>query len=207
MRCFLCDCSVLENDSLYERAYALLSDERKKKADFYKFKKDRYQSIVAGLFIRWVEKNYGKVTVDENGKPRCKNLEFNISHSGKYVAFAYSESPIGVDIERIRRNTDIAKRVMTDEEYEQFMNDVKEEDREDVFCRMWAAKESYMKYKGLGFRLPPESFRLLYGYDIKSPDISLSIIEFPSVSGYRLSVCSGDSDSSLIDITAEQLLK
>ena len=206
MRCFLCDCSVLEDDALYDRAYAALSDERKKKADFYKFKKDRYQSIVAGLFIRWVEKNYGKVSVDENGKPRCKNLEFNISHSGKYVAFAYSESSIGVDIERIGRNMDIAKRVMAPEEYEQFISNVKEEDKEDAFCRMWTAKESYMKCKGLGFRLPPESFRMLYGYEIKSPDMTLSITEFPSVDGYHLSVCSMGRDCSLTDVSVEQLL-
>ena len=127
--------------------------------------------------------------------------------TGKYVAFAYSESPIGVDIERIGRNMDIAKRVMTPDEYEQFMNDVREKDREDVFCRMWTAKESYMKCKGLGFGLPPESFRVLYGYGIKSPDATLTIMEFPSKDGYHLSICSKDRDCSLTDVAVERLLE
>ena len=170
MRCLVCNCSELDDDALYDKAYASLSDVRKKKADKYKSRKDARQSVTAGLFIGLVERKFGDVAEDENGKPCAKGIEFNLSHSGNYVVFAYSESPVGVDIERIGRNNDIAKRVMTSEEYDQFVNDVREEDRGDAFCRMWTAKESYMKCRGLGFRIPPESFRVLYGYDIKEKE-------------------------------------
>ena len=207
MRCLVCDCSPLEDDVLYSRAYAALSDIRREKADFYKFRKEKAQSVTAGLFIGLVERLCGKVVEDENGKPHSEGIEFNLSHSGHYVAFAFSESPVGVDIESVGRNTDIAKKVMTAEEFVDFNLIVKEEDREDVFCRMWTAKESYMKYRGLGFRLPPESFRVLHGYDLRSPDEKVSLMQLDPPEGYRLTVCSADRECSSAAITIEDLLE
>ena len=206
MRCLVCDCSPLEDDVLYSRAYAMLSDERREKADFYKFRKEQAQSVTAGLFIGLVERTYGDITEDENGKLHSPGIEFNISHSGRYVAFVHSDDPVGVDIERIGRNMDIARRVMTASEFEDFKTTVKEEDRDDVFCRMWTAKESYMKYRGLGLRLPPESFRVLYGHDLRSPDPSVSISELEPPEGYRLSVCSADDRCIIRIVTVEGLL-
>ena len=184
----------------------MLSEKRREKADFYKFRKEQAQSVTAGLFIGLVEKEFGKVTVDGNGKLHSPGIEFNISHSGRYVAFAYSESPVGVDIEKIGRNMDIAKRVMTSDEFNEFMDAVGESDREDVFCRMWTAKESYMKYRGLGFRLPPESFRVLYGYDLRSPDPSVSIKELEPPEGYRLCVCSAYRKCISKTVTIKELI-
>ena len=206
MRCLVCNCSELDDDALFDKAYASLSVVRKKKADKYKSRKDARQSVTAGLFIGLVERKFGDVTEDENGKPCAKGIEFNLSHSGNYVVFAYSESPVGVDIERIGRNIDIAKRVMTSEEYDQFVNDVREEDKEDAFCRMWTAKESYMKYRGLGFRIPPESFRVLYGYQIRNPENDFVITELGAPKGYCISVCSADDNCSLSYVSIEDLL-
>ena len=60
IHCFIADCSPLEDISLYNRAYALLSEDRRRKADFYRFGKDKRLSAVAGLFLRLVEGSYGK---------------------------------------------------------------------------------------------------------------------------------------------------
>ncbi len=207
MRCLICNCSPLEDDALYSRAYAMLSDARKRKADFYRFRKDSMQSIATGLFIGLIERSFGRVTEDANGKLRSQGIEFNISHSGEYAAFAFTETPVGVDIEKVGRNMDVAQRVMTAEEFEEFERVVKEDDRDDVFCRMWTAKESYMKYRGLGFRLPPETFRVLYGYDIRSPDASVSLTELDPPEGYRLTVCSADDACAMRTVTVEELLE
>ncbi|MBQ7622016.1 MAG: 4'-phosphopantetheinyl transferase superfamily protein [Candidatus Methanomethylophilaceae archaeon] len=205
IRCFVTDCSPLEDTAVYDRAYALLSDTRKGKADFYRFPKDRMLSITAGLFLRLIEGSYGAVTEDGNGKLRCQGIEFNLSHSGHYVTFAVSDDPVGIDIESIGHNRDIAKRVMDPQEYADFMDTVGEKDREEVFARMWTAKESYMKALGLGFRLPPESFRVLYGYDIRSPDGSMTISEPKSLEGFRISVC-GKGDYSIRTVAVEELM-
>ena len=62
-----------------------------------------------------------------------------------------------------------------------------------------------MKALGLGFRLPPESFRVLYGYDIRSPDGSMAISEPESPEGFRISVC-GKGDYSIRTVGAEELM-
>ncbi len=205
MRCFLTDCSPLEDPDLYARAYARLPAWRREKADFYRFPKDRMLSVTAGLFLRLIERSYGAVTEDGSGKLRCPGIEFNLSHSGHYVAFALSEDPVGIDIEAVGRNRDIAKRVMDPQEYNDFMETVVEKDREEVFARMWTAKESYMKALGLGFRLPPESFRVLYGYDIRSPDENMPISEPAPPEGFRISVC-GKGDPSIRTVGVEELM-
>ena len=207
MRCLICDCSPLEDDALYSRAYAVLSDARRRRADFYRFRDDKMRSITAGLFVGLIERSFGRVTEDTYGKLHSEGIEFSISHSGRYVAFAFSKTPAGVDIEKVGRNMDIARRVMTAEEFEEFDSAVKEDDRDDVFCRMWTAKESYMKYRGLGFRLPPETFRVLYGHDIRSPDISVTLTELDPPDGYHLTACSADDTCTLGTITVEELLE
>ncbi len=206
IHCFITDCTPLEDQQTYGRAYALLSDERKGKADFYRFPKDKMLSITAGLFIRLVERSYGKVTADENGKLHVKGVEFNLSHSGHYVAFAVSDSPVGIDIESVGRNMDIARRVMTEEEYEDYIDKVEEKDREDVFIRMWTAKESYMKALGLGFRLAPETFRVLYGYELRSSDGTVRIQELDAPENYHVSVCSEDGESSIRTLEVGDLI-
>lgn len=207
MKCLICDCSVLDDDTLYDRAYASLSEYRKRKADGCRSRKDARQSVTAGLFLRSIENGFGEIICDGYGKPHTNGIEFNISHSGDYVVFACSKSPLGIDIERIGRGIDIAERVMTAPEYDEFLNDVKENDREDVFCRMWTAKESYMKCSGLGFRLPPDSFRVLHGYEVRSPDDDVTITELDHPDGYRISVCSADVDCSLDSVGIEELLR
>ena len=206
MHCFLTDCSPLEDDDLFGRAYSELSEARREKADRCGSGNDRRLSVAAGLFIRSVERHFGKVGTDENGKPHTEGIEFSLSHSGRYVAFAVSDSPVGVDIERTGRIAGIAERVMTPSEYDEMIGTVSEDDREDVLCRMWTAKESYMKALGTGFRLPPESFRVLYGHDIRCPDSGMCIQELDAPDGYRLSVCSADRDIKAILLSVDDLI-
>ena len=206
MHCFLTDCSPLEDDDLFGRAYSELSEARREKADRCGSGNDRRLSVAAGLFIRSVERHFGKVGTDENGKPHAEGIEFSLSHSGRYVAFAVSDSPVGVDIERTGRIAGIAERVMTPSEYDEMIGTVDEDDREDVLCRMWTAKESYMKALGTGFRLPPESFRVLYGYGIRSPDDGMCIQELDAPEGYRLSVCSADRDIRTVLLSVHDLI-
>jgi len=206
IHCFITDCSPLEDTQLFSRAYALLSEERREKADFYRFPKDKMLSVVAGLYIKLIEQSYGNVTADEKGKLHAAGVEFNLSHSGHYVAFAVSDRPVGVDIEAVGRNMDIARRVMTEEEYKDYIDTVEDKDREDVFIRMWTAKESYMKALGLGFRLAPETFRVLHGYELRSPDETMRIQELSAPERYHVSVCSEDVGCSVASLGVVELI-
>ncbi len=51
----------------------------------------------------------------EHGKPECDGIEFNLSHSGDWLALAFDGKPVGIDIERMRphrRLNALAARIM-----------------------------------------------------------------------------------------------
>ena len=93
----------------------------------------------------------------EYGKPyfeERRDIHFSISHAGEYILIAIGSEPLGVDIEqrRVISYEKIGRRIMTDPEYEAFLE---REDREAEFYRKWVLMkwvlmESYVKWTGLG---------------------------------------------------------
>jgi len=97
-------------------------------------------------------------SVGARGKPRLilpagRGLEFNLSHSGDYLAIAWAEAgAIGIDIEcprPVRDTVALVERFFSHEEREAF-NSVSEQDRECVFRRLWTGKEAVLKAVGCG---------------------------------------------------------
>lgn len=117
-----------------------------------------------------------------HGKPFLKcfpDFYFNISHSGKYVAVAFSSADVGVDLEVLKDiNLKIAHRHFTLKEQE-FVCDCK------TFFYVWTRKESFIKQKGTGFAIPLSSFDTL---DIKN-------IKTFETENYTLSVCSQTAEN------------
>lgn len=88
-----------------------------------------------------------------------EQLDFNLSHSGKYVVLAVSDKPVGVDVERLRNNRqNIAKRCFHKKEYEDIMALQSQESRDRRFLEYWTMKEAYVKRTGDGLRIPLNSF-------------------------------------------------
>ena len=95
-----------------------------------------------------------KIEISKSGKPFFTNIEdlhFNISHSGSEVAIAFSTKPVGFDMELLDRKRDfraIANRFFTNQE----SNEVKsaEEYGNELFVRIWTAKEAMLKLSGEG---------------------------------------------------------
>ena len=97
-------CNV-ENLDL-KKAYSSVSKDRQDKIDFYRFEKDKKLSAGAYLLLKKLlsEENitnplfktekYGKAYISNHS-----DIHFNVSHSGKYVACAIADTPVGVDIE------------------------------------------------------------------------------------------------------------
>lgn len=113
----------------------------------------------------------------EDGKPffpELPDIHFNFSHSGEYVACAFSDMEIGLDLQEHRKaHTSIlriAKRFFTSEEYEAILalpagspagtgnsagssaDPDNSADRLLLFYRFWTIKEAYLKYLGCGLR-------------------------------------------------------
>ena len=164
-------CNV-ENLNL-TKAYPLVSPDRQKKIDFYRFEKDKKLSAGAYLLLKKMlsDENitnphfkvgkYGKAYISNND-----NIHFNLSHSGKMVLCAISDKEVGADIEYNDSAIDlnIAKNYFYNSEYDNIMN---AKNPSDEFFRYWVLKESYMKYTGLGMNLKLNSFEIIIRDEIQ----------------------------------------
>ena len=99
-----------------------------------------------------------------NGKPflsthHQSNLEFNITHSGRLIMVCFTKGhEIGIDTEIGTEKTEvstIARRVMTDSEYDEFSK-YPAENAADHFYRLWVRKEAILKCLGTGFSVEPD---------------------------------------------------
>ena len=96
-----------------------------------------------------------------NDRPRLAGisheLDFNLSHSGPYVACAVSRSGmVGIDVETINHKMDYARilsHVASTAERSWLQTKVPGEARR-AFFRLWVLKEAYAKARGDGLNLP-----------------------------------------------------
>lgn len=89
------------------------------------------------------------------GKPRASNAggwEFNVSHSGDYVAVVMGRGPVGVDLEQmrpLREMPSIVERYFHADESAEWKS-LAPGLREEAFFVLWSAREASMKCVGLG---------------------------------------------------------
>jgi 4'-phosphopantetheinyl transferase len=152
----------------------------------------------------------------ENSKPFFNlrsSLHFNVSHSGQWVVAAFSDKPVGIDVEKIRDvNLQIAHRFFSPEEIS-FLMRTPGQRRKSCFFDFWTLKESYLKAIGTGLTRPLSSFTISYsGNKIhldesgKPVDVCLSHLDLEE--GYVLSVCAGETigNKEIEIITFDDLL-
>lgn len=96
------------------------------------------------------------------GKPYLigvDNYHFNISHTHNAVAVIFSDTEIGIDIERVKHaDLRIANRFFISQEQEYIE---KSANAHEAFYEIWTKKESYIKYIGKGLSHPLNSFDVL----------------------------------------------
>ena len=107
--------------------------------------------------------------------PDTEQMEFNLSHSGNVILFAFTkERKLGIDVERLRpikKAGKIVDRFFSDKE-KQFYNSQDITEREKIFFKLWTYKEAYTKAKGLGLALPLNQFEVPLEKDSYSKDWS-----------------------------------
>ena len=99
---------------------------------------------------------------DAKGKPflpEYPGVHMNLSHSGRYVACAIGEGPVGVDIEcqRSRKRPELVIKKFHPLE-QRLYKETEEENRERLFYDLWVMKESFMKAEGAGLGISLDSF-------------------------------------------------
>ena len=130
---------------------------------------DRRRHLAARALVRTVLSRYLPVAPrewvfdpDAHGRPRIvapqglPPLEFNIAHSGGVVMLGVTAgSALGVDVELPRRRTDTVglERYFAPRE-RSALAALPPAQRRGRFFELWTLKESYLKARGLGLRLP-----------------------------------------------------
>ena len=102
------------------------------------------------------------------GKPFIKEAKhLSISHSSNYLAVAFGEENIGIDIEKPQnRMVKLMPKILSEIEFMEF----KKEPSMDLACKVWGAKEAILKYVG--------DKNLNYKEDIKVKNIHLGFATY-----------------------------
>ena len=125
---------------------------------------------------------------NEHRKPYIAGhpIHYNISHSGQYVVLVTSKSEVGVDIQEKRgsRMESLAKRFFAEEEWQAVSKCEREEEKKDLFYRIWCRKEAYGKYLGTGL-----SSNLL-GVNVLEELDNIKFHDLEIIENYQISICS-----------------
>lgn len=168
MQIYILDIDVFSEQDMFEKIFQLLPEERKNKIRSMKHEQGKQLSAAAGyllLYGLW-QNGYDyesvSIQVGEHGKPFVasdERLFFNLSHSGSKAVCVIADRECGIDIEQIqnRKISDtLLKKVCTAQEYIELVA-LNEVEQRKAFIRLWTAKESVMKYTGLGIGMSPEN--------------------------------------------------
>lgn len=128
---------------------------------------------------------------EKNGKPYLRDFPFffNLSHSGEYVFCVLSDREVGADIQQCN-SADygrLAGRFFSAEECRELESCVVENERQQLFYRLWTRKEAYGKLTGVGL-LEVVGKNLLPGDGAES-DLPLDWLEWSKPDGCRIAVC------------------
>lgn len=131
--------------------------EKRRRILCQRIKQNADNMAVGGALVRhmlWEEFRIpanASMSYGEFGKPYLTDypeVHFSISHSGKFVACAVCDQPVGVDIQEITAyRPKIAMKVCTRNVLEQIESSV---DPAAEFTKIWTMKEAKVKAMGLG---------------------------------------------------------
>lgn len=142
----------------------LLSADELAKANRFCFPHLQRRFIVARAVLRQLLAGYlqinpqtVKFAYGDRGKPYLdlehNHLQFNLAHSQEYALYGFSYNyPLGVDLEYLREMPDaakIAQRFFTPQEF-QLIDCLQGKQQQEVFFKLWTAKEAYLKATGTG---------------------------------------------------------
>lgn len=206
----------------YMHYLKFLSKEKKERLSRFNRKEDFLRSLVSDLLTRimLVEKfNLSnmdiRISSNSYGKPYLDghSVEFNVSHSGEWVAAVVSRFPVGIDVEEIQPiNVDIARSFFAEKEYAEIVAKA-EDEKLTYFFDLWTLKESYIKACGQGLSVPLN----LFSFSLENEKIIFEnnhsqehyyFRQYQMHNQYKLAVCSSypDFPSEITTWSLEQVL-
>lgn len=157
-----------------------------KRAQRFKFAKDRNSFICSHAILRWLLSKYcncnqKKIIYNYNAfnKPALNNnhnIHFNLSHSSHRAVIAITRnSPIGIDIEFIQTKPildDLAKRFFSEQEYNEYKT-IPQQQKTLGFYNCWTSKEAFVKALGTGFTFPLKNFTVNLNPKLKAKILTI----------------------------------
>lgn len=149
-----------------------LNQDEQNRAQKFRFRKDHDLFVLGRCISKILLAYYSggtpesvNIIRDSFGKPTCElDLFFNISHSGDQLLLGFSNSKIGVDIEKNDPSVaveDIGKHYFSEIELQKMMICSRDK-RAEVFFEIWTKKESLIKGIGKGFHIPLKDFNVTH---------------------------------------------
>lgn len=171
LKLYYANIDLIKDESVFCELLEKVNIQRREKVLRCKQEKDKLRSLMAGYLLRIALERAGFVyddlefVTDTNGKPVLKSMPdvfFSLSHAGEYAVCLISNRNVGVDVEvknkplfkETKRDkiVAIAKKILSNQELEQFINTANEESVE-LFLQLWTRKECYSKADGKGLKL------------------------------------------------------
>lgn len=155
-------CIVKTNTEIDENTFnyllSFIQPEKKERILKQRVSQNAYNMLIGELTAKiGIKKAFGipiasqKFIYSGYGKPYLsddRNIHFNISHSGEYVACVVSNKSVGIDIQRIEQyNPNVAEKVCNAQELLQISNSG---DKSSEFIKLWTQKEAVLKMYGVG---------------------------------------------------------
>lgn len=191
---------------------SLLSEDEIDRAGKLRYEQDRRRFISARGHLRVLLGKYLKkkprqvwIRYGRHGKPylndsaNSANISFNLSHSRDSVVFAFGKNrEVGIDIEYIRpipRADRIIERFFSEDERALY-NQAPDQEKVDIFFKLWCGREAYSKAIGSGINLPGRSIDIPFAYgngrtnpaDLQSGIEALSVYEIKVAPGFAGSI-------------------
>ena len=221
-RVYLLNASIFEEEKLFAKGMQMISSKRADKIRTLKNPSAARLSLGAGVLLSFVLKKYGlddklnEMQTGEYGKPFLPGVDFHfsISHSGEYVLCAVSDVQIGADLQKVKdKIPNHTKKIFSPAEAEYF-SVLEDKEKTELFYRLWAKKESILKWDGRGLRLPLSEISLINeGYpchDILHEGKKLHFHEYADLlPEYSICICSEQEGfpKHVEEITTEILTK
>ena len=162
------------SDAVLHRLEPSLSADERRRADAFRFDRDRRRfvmrrAVLRNLLGQYLGANPNRIALEygSNGKPALgapfaeRRLHFNLSHSADLAVFAFArDRAVGVDVELMGPLVDleaIADRYFSPVE-KAAMRSVSPSQRLEAFFNAWTRKEAYVKARGEGLARSFDSF-------------------------------------------------
>jgi 4'-phosphopantetheinyl transferase len=191
---FLAEAREQEKFAFLDKNAPFLTDERRRKIQFYRFPDDKVRSMAAyGLLAFALKKAKGieglfELSLHEEGKPYLRDHQdifFNLSHSQNAVACILGDGEVGIDIqEPFDYDEEMAKQFCSEKELAAMRKDNGNCSR--IINRLWILKEAYTKYFGKGITVDLKEIDFSSEDMLEKEDCSLYAIEKKD---YNLAIC------------------